>query len=51
MRPKLVQFFKAAMDLVGRDGGSCRPPRLALTDAERREVEEAVAALGARVAG
>jgi 1-pyrroline-4-hydroxy-2-carboxylate deaminase len=51
MRPKLVQFFKAAMDLVGRYGGPCRPPRLDLTEAERREVEEAVRALGARVAG
>ena len=51
MRPKLVQYFKAAMDLVGRDGGPCRPPRLELTDEERREVEEAVRALGARVAG
>jgi 4-hydroxy-tetrahydrodipicolinate synthase len=49
MRPKLVQFFKAAMDMVGRRGGPCRPPRLALTEAERREVEEAVAALGAEV--
>lgn len=49
MRPKLVQFFKAAMDMVGRRGGSCRPPRLELTEAERREVEEAVAALGAEV--
>jgi 4-hydroxy-tetrahydrodipicolinate synthase len=51
MRPKLVQFFKAAMDLVGRFGGPCRPPRLELTDEERREVEEAVRALGAKVAG
>jgi 4-hydroxy-tetrahydrodipicolinate synthase len=51
MRPKLVQFFKAAMDLSGRRGGPCRPPRLELTAAERSEVEEAVAALGARVAG
>jgi 4-hydroxy-tetrahydrodipicolinate synthase len=51
MRSKLVQFFKAAMDLVGRPGGPCRPPRLELTDAERREVEEAVRALGATVAG
>jgi 1-pyrroline-4-hydroxy-2-carboxylate deaminase len=51
MRPKLVQFFKAAVDLVGRYGGPCRPPRLELTDAERREVEEAVRALGATVAG
>jgi 1-pyrroline-4-hydroxy-2-carboxylate deaminase len=51
MRPKLVQFFKAAMDLVGRYGGPCRPPRLDLTDEERLEVEEAVRALGAPVAG
>jgi 4-hydroxy-tetrahydrodipicolinate synthase len=51
MRPKLVQYFKAAMDAVGREGGPCRPPRLELTDAERRDVEEAVAALGERVAG
>ena len=51
MRPKLVQYFKAAMDLVGREGGPCRPPRLELTEAERREVEEAVRALGAGVAG
>ena len=51
MRSKLVQFFKAAMDLTGQTGGPCRPPRLELTAAERAEVEEAVAALGARVAG
>jgi 4-hydroxy-tetrahydrodipicolinate synthase len=51
MHPKLVQFFKAAMDLVGREGGPCRPPRLELTAEERRRVEDAVAALGAGVAG
>ena len=51
MRPKLVQYFKAAKDLVGREGGPCRPPRLELTEDERREVEEAVRALGAGVAG
>jgi 1-pyrroline-4-hydroxy-2-carboxylate deaminase len=51
MHPKLVQLFKAAMDAVGRDGGPCRPPRLELTAAERRDVERAVAALGAEVAG
>jgi 4-hydroxy-tetrahydrodipicolinate synthase len=51
MRPKLVQFFKAAMDAVGREGGPCRPPRLDLTESERREVEEAVGALGVRVRG
>jgi 4-hydroxy-tetrahydrodipicolinate synthase len=50
MSPKLVQLFKAAIDLVGRHGGRCRPPRLDLTDEERRDVEEAVRALGATVA-
>jgi 1-pyrroline-4-hydroxy-2-carboxylate deaminase len=51
MKPKLVQHFKAAMDIAGREGGPCRPPRLELTADERREVEEAVRALGAGVAG
>jgi 4-hydroxy-tetrahydrodipicolinate synthase len=51
MHPKLVQFFKAAMDLVGRAGGPCRPPRLELTEPERREVEAAVNALGVEVTG
>jgi 4-hydroxy-tetrahydrodipicolinate synthase len=51
MKPKLVQYFKAAMDIAGREGGACRPPRLELTADERREVEEAVRALGAGVAG
>ncbi|MGH2845479.1 MAG: dihydrodipicolinate synthase family protein [Thermoleophilaceae bacterium] len=51
MHPKLVQFFKAAMDAVGREGGPCRPPRLELTAQERRRVDEAVAALGAGVTG
>ncbi len=50
MKPKLVQYFKAAMDLVGRTGGPCRPPRLELTDEERHEVEAAVRALGVEVA-
>jgi 4-hydroxy-tetrahydrodipicolinate synthase len=51
MHPKLVQFFKAAIDLVGRDGGPCRPPRLELSEDERQEVEAAVRALGVEVAG
>ena len=38
MRSKLVQFFKAAQDLIGREGGPCRPPRLELTHAEQDEV-------------
>jgi 4-hydroxy-tetrahydrodipicolinate synthase len=51
MRPKLVQFFKAAMDMVGRYGGPCRLPRLELTEGEQREVEAAVRALGVEVPG
>jgi 1-pyrroline-4-hydroxy-2-carboxylate deaminase len=51
MHPKLVQFFKAGMDLVGREGGPCRPPRLELTAEERRRVENAVAALDVGVVG
>ena len=51
MHPKLVQFFKMAMDQVGRRGGPCRPPRLELTDDERRMVDEAVRALEVGVAG
>lgn len=45
MTPKLVQYFKAAMDAVGRFGGPCRPPRLFLTPGEARRVREAVASL------
>jgi len=43
MTPKLVQYFKAALDELGIGGGPCRPPRLPLTDGElavaRRAVE------------
>jgi 4-hydroxy-tetrahydrodipicolinate synthase len=45
MLPKLVQFFKAAMDECGYVGGPCRPPRLSLTPAERDELRAALAAL------
>jgi 4-hydroxy-tetrahydrodipicolinate synthase len=45
MRPKLVQFFKAAMDERGLAGGDCRPPRLPLTEAERGELRAALRAL------
>src|SRR3954447_20140507 len=38
MTPKLVQYFKAALEIAGRRGGPCRPPRLALTDAEQATV-------------
>jgi len=45
MTPKLVQYFKAALDLTGRHGGPSRPPRLALTEAEQATVRAAVEAL------
>jgi 4-hydroxy-tetrahydrodipicolinate synthase len=47
MRPKLVQFFKEAMDAAGFEGGRCRAPRLPLTAPERDELVEAMAALRA----
>ncbi len=43
MTPKLVQYFKAALDELGIGGGPCRPPRLPLTDGELAEVRRAVA--------
>jgi dihydrodipicolinate synthase/N-acetylneuraminate lyase len=50
MTPKLVQYFKAAMDEVGFVGGPTRAPRLPLTDAERAELRAALAALAVEVA-
>ena len=47
MTPKLVQYFKAGIDAVGRLGGPCRPPRLPLDEDERARLDAAVAALGA----
>jgi 4-hydroxy-tetrahydrodipicolinate synthase len=45
MTPKLVQYFKAAMDEVGLTGGPVRPPRLELTEAERAALLESLAVL------
>jgi len=42
MTPKLVQYFKAALDELGLSGGPCRPPRLPLTDDELLQVRQAV---------
>jgi dihydrodipicolinate synthase/N-acetylneuraminate lyase len=50
MTPKLVQYFKAAQDAVGRVGGPVRSPRLELTEDERAELAAALAVLGAPVA-
>ena len=49
MTPKLVQYFKAAMDAVGLVGGPCRPPRLGLEPNERVALRDAVRMLGAEV--
>jgi dihydrodipicolinate synthase/N-acetylneuraminate lyase len=46
MTPKLVQYFKAALDERGLAGGPCRPPRQPLTDAERAALREALEVLG-----
>ena len=42
MKPKLVQYFKAALDELGIGGGPCRPPRLPLTENELGDVRRAV---------
>jgi 1-pyrroline-4-hydroxy-2-carboxylate deaminase len=45
MTSKLVQYFKAALDLTGSHGGPTRPPRLPLTEDEQETARAAVAAL------
>ena len=45
MTPKLVQYFKAAQDAVGLNGGPTRPPRLPLSPSEREALEAALAIL------
>jgi 4-hydroxy-tetrahydrodipicolinate synthase len=50
MTPKLVQYFKAALDELGLGAGPCRPPRLPLTEAELELLRSAVGhATSARV--
>ena len=49
MTPKLVQYFKAAMDEVVLAGGAVRPPRLELDADERDALAAAMRALRARV--
>jgi len=45
MTPKLVQYFKAAQDAVGFNGGPTRAPRLPLKPAEVEALEAALAIL------
>jgi dihydrodipicolinate synthase/N-acetylneuraminate lyase len=49
MTPKLVQYFKAALDAVGLAGGPTRPPRLPLTEEEAARLADALAVLKAEV--
>ncbi len=44
MTPKLVQYFKAALEELGIGGGPCRPPRMQLTVEELETLRAAVAA-------
>jgi dihydrodipicolinate synthase/N-acetylneuraminate lyase len=47
-KTEFVQAIKLSMDIVGRDGGACRPPRVPLSPEHEREVrrltEQALAA-------
>ena len=48
-KTEFVQAIKLSMDIVGRDGGPCRPPRVALNEshaAEVRQLTEQFAASG-----
>jgi 4-hydroxy-tetrahydrodipicolinate synthase len=45
--PKLVQYFKAAMDRVGLVGGHSREPRLPLTESDEKVLSDALDLLGA----
>jgi 1-pyrroline-4-hydroxy-2-carboxylate deaminase len=45
MTPKLVQFYKRALDALGFVGGPVREPRLELDDADRTVLDAALAAL------
>lgn len=50
MTPKLVQYFKGALDATGLRGGSVRAPRLELEATEREVLRVAVEALAVPVA-
>jgi 4-hydroxy-tetrahydrodipicolinate synthase len=45
MTPKLVQYFKAALDERGLAGGTCRPPRRPLSSGEHDALRSALAVL------
>jgi 4-hydroxy-tetrahydrodipicolinate synthase len=45
MTPKLVQYFKAALDERGLTGGDCRPPRMPLTEDEQAALKASLKVL------
>ena len=45
MTPKLVQYFKAALDARGLAGGDCRPPRMPLTEDEQAALKASLKVL------
>lgn len=45
MHPRLIQFFKGALDRIGRFGGPTRPPRLALSQEEELLLDSAMGTL------
>jgi 4-hydroxy-tetrahydrodipicolinate synthase len=45
-RTEFVQAIKLAMDLAGRHGGPCRPPRLPLSDVDAETVRAAMSSAG-----
>jgi 1-pyrroline-4-hydroxy-2-carboxylate deaminase len=49
--PKLVQYFKGAMDQVGLHGGRCREPRMPLTGTESEILAHAMEVLGVAAIG
>jgi 4-hydroxy-tetrahydrodipicolinate synthase len=44
-RTEFVQAIKLSMDLVGRYGGPCRPPRLPLTEEQEKTIRTATEAV------
>jgi 4-hydroxy-tetrahydrodipicolinate synthase len=40
-KTEFVQAIKLSMDIVGRYGGPCRPPRVPLTEAQEQAVRTA----------
>jgi 4-hydroxy-tetrahydrodipicolinate synthase len=37
-KTEFVQAIKLSMDIIGRDGGACRPPRVPLNEADEEQV-------------